>query len=255
MNEAVKYHNDLNLVKFNNFNPIELDIFFAVCQQMRLKNLSEITLSFEKLRELTNYTSTSRERFITDINSTYRKLLETTMPIITKSKIIRFVLFTKYEIDLINDKVTIKTNKEFEYILNIINGNFTRFELEEFVNIRRANSKTIYKHLKQFRSTGIWRVDYDEFLVIIGMSDEKIKSTDKTKEINRILKDLAPLFRGLNLEKVKKGNKATGKIQKLIWRFQAEKQHEIERVILDTKEQSNTFHEYHDHPNQAKLEF
>jgi len=217
MNEVVKYHNNMNLVNFNHFTEIEFNIFFAVCQQMRDKNLSEIELSFEKIKELVNYKSTSRERFISDIDKTYKKLLESTMPIEDEESIIRFVLFTEYKINKKKDTVLIQTNKKFEYVLNAVTSNFTRFELEQFVSLSKTNSKTIYRMLKQFRMTGFWTIDYPEFLEMIGVSHWN--RTDINKEFKRIVKDLEPFFSNLVVEKVKKGGKQTGAILKLNWIF------------------------------------
>ncbi|MBD3842342.1 MAG: replication initiation protein, partial [Campylobacterales bacterium] len=222
MNEVVKYHNNMNLVNFNNFNEVELNIFFAVLQQMRDKNLSEIELSFEKIKELTGYKSTSKERFINDLKRTYRKLLTSTMPIEDKDKkiYIEFVLFTRFKIDKDKQTVTIKTNEEFEYILNAITNNFTRFELSEFISLSKTNSKTLYRMLKQFRSTGFWTIDYKEFLELMKMSNWD--SSNINKEFKRIVADVAPFFKNLKIEKIKKGNKRTGAIQRLNFMFDKE---------------------------------
>jgi len=217
MNEVVKYHNNMNLVNFNHFTEIEFNIFFAVCQQMRDKNLSRIELSFEKIRELTNYSNRSIPRLIKNIESTYTKLIESNMRIETEDKIIRFVLFTEFEIDKNNQIVSIQTNKKFEYVLNAVTSNFTRFELEQFVSLSKTNSKTIYRMLKQFRMTGFWSIEYQEFLSMLNM--QKWTSGNITNEFKRIVKDLTPFFKNLVVEKVKKGGKQTGAILKLNWTF------------------------------------
>lgn len=225
MNEVVRYHNDMNSVSFNNFTEVELNIFFVICQQMREKNLSEIELSFERIRELANYTDRHLDRFVKNIDSTYKKLLESSIRIETASKIIRFVLFTRFEIDKDKRTVTIATNQKFEYILNALTSNFTRFELSEFVSLSKTNSKTLYRKLKQFRKTGFWSVDYREFLELMKMS--KWNRTDINKEITRIVKDVAPFFQDLELEKIKKGGKRTGAIQRLEFKFRPEINKEI----------------------------
>jgi len=222
MNEVVKYHNDMNLVNFSQLTANEYNIFFAICQQMRDKSLSLIELNFEKIRELINYEHRGHERLIKDIESSYSKLLSQTIRIVTKKTISRFVLFTEFEINIENQTVILQTNKKFEYILNSITSNFTRFELEEFVSLKKANSKTVYKLLKQFRSTGFCLINYSEFLEMLGI--EKWKSTDVTKELNRIIKDLTPLFENLKLNKIKKGNKQTGKIERLEFSFDIKKE-------------------------------
>jgi plasmid replication initiation protein len=217
MNEVVKYHNNMNLVNFKDFTEVEFNIFFAVCQQMRDKNLSRIELSFEKIRELTNYSNRSIPRLIKDIENTYTKLLQSNIRIETEEEIIRFVLFTEFKINKNKQIVSIRTNQEFEYVLNAVTSNFTRFELEQFVSLSKINSKTIYRMLKQFRMTGIWSIEYQEFLEMIGVSHWS--RMDINREFKRIVKDLEPFFKNLVVEKVKKGGKQTGAILKLNWTF------------------------------------
>ncbi|WP_104687180.1 replication initiation protein [Helicobacter felis] len=43
----------------------------------------------------------------------------------------------------------------FGYLLNFLNANFTSFELLEFQNISGKYAKTLYRLLKQRRSTGV----------------------------------------------------------------------------------------------------
>ena len=53
--------------------------------------------------------------------------------------------------------------------LNAIENNFTRFELAEFVNLQSGYAKTLYRLLKQFRSTGWAQFEWDEFLRLMGV--------------------------------------------------------------------------------------
>jgi plasmid replication initiation protein len=108
---------------------------------------------------------------VADLKKTYRKLLNSTIGIQENEyTYVEFVLFTRFRVDSKNQTVSIITNKEFEYVLNAVTGNFTRFELEQFVSLSKTNSKTVYRMLKQFRMTGFWTVDYQEFLEMIGVS-------------------------------------------------------------------------------------
>ena len=71
--------------------------------------------------------------------------------------------------------------------------------------------------LKQFRMTGFWTIDYQEFLEMLGIATWDRRNI--TNEFKRIVKDLEPFFSNLVVEKVKKGGKQTGAILKLNWQF------------------------------------
>ncbi len=77
--------------------------------------------------------------------------------------------------------------------------------------------------LKQWKSTGKWEVTLDEFKRVLSIPDSyKMSAID-----NRILKlaelDLAPFFAGLNIKKLDRNGKESGKgrpVKKLVFTFQ-----------------------------------
>ena len=129
-NNLVVYKNELNLVPMRKFNSVEMDLFFAICAKMREKKSEIVQFLYEDLKDLSDYKPTSTSRFIDDIESVYRKMLS--LQFYQKDEKHRrgFVLFSDYEIDLENEIVKIRVNPNFEYILNQLSNEFTRFELE-----------------------------------------------------------------------------------------------------------------------------
>ena len=47
----IKYHNDMNLIAFNDFSQRELNIFFSLCLLMKDKGTGEITLSYNDIKK------------------------------------------------------------------------------------------------------------------------------------------------------------------------------------------------------------
>ena len=74
-NEIVKYNNIMNEVSFRKFNPVEFDLFFSLCSKMKLKGSEPITLTFDEVKKLTNYSSRDKVRFIHDLENMYSKML------------------------------------------------------------------------------------------------------------------------------------------------------------------------------------
>ncbi|NLZ45413.1 MAG: replication initiation protein [Clostridiales bacterium] len=221
---AVKYNNDLNSIPLRNFTSSELNIFLTICANIKEKNCDLVNYDFDKLRELARYESTSIERFVADLKSTYSKLLSTSYTLEDERYIESFTLFNRYTIDKKKQTVEIQVNENFKYILNDLNlGNFTRFELREYTDINSTYSKALYMRLKQWKSTGKWEVTLDEFKRVLSIPDSyKMSAID-----NRILKlaevDLAPFFKGLKIQKLDRNNKKSGKgrpVKKLVFTFQ-----------------------------------
>jgi len=218
--ELTVYKNELNTVPFRKFNSTEMDLFFAICSQMRNKGTSKVRYSFEELKTLSKYTATSIEKFVNDLDQTYSKMLALNIANDENGVLHRFVLFNEFIIDRNQKFVEIETNKKFEYIINEISGSFTKFELEEFTELRSSYSKTAFRLLKQFRQTGFWKVSIFDFRELLDIPISYQLSDIDKKVFKPIIKELSPIFKNLQIKKIKA--KKSNKIEYIEFRFKAE---------------------------------
>ena len=109
----VVYRNEMNTIPLRKFSSIEMDLFFSLCAQVRNRSTARVSISFEELKHLSNYNSTSLARFVADLESVYKKLLELTYRRIREDGNIieMFVLFTGYEIDQEKKRLHFKPTK------------------------------------------------------------------------------------------------------------------------------------------------
>lgn len=224
LNEIVKYENSLNDVSFRKFNPNELDLFFSICSKLKDKYTQEIEFSFEQLKELSNYSPTSVKRFMNDLDKTYTKMLGLTYGERTETRIKRFVLFTKFDINADTQTVKIGINNEFEFLLNDFEM-FTKFELKEFTEINSSYTKTIYRKLKQFKGTGFYTVSIEEFKRLLDIPKSYRMYDIDRRILEKSIKELKPFFKSLSYkkEKAKKGNK----IERISFIFEEKKQVQV----------------------------
>lgn len=201
-NEVVKYDVSLNDVSFRKFTAKEQDLFFAICSKLKDRYTEEIVFSFDQLRELSKYSSTSVEAFMDDIEATYAKLLNLNYGERTETRRRRFVLFTKYDINSITKTVTIGVNKEFEFLLNDFTS-FVKFELDEYTDIASTYSKTLYRKLKQFRETGFYVVKVDEFRRLLDIPKSYSMSDIDKRVLTPVKKELSPLYTSFRIRKIK----------------------------------------------------
>ena len=235
MNDVVKYHNHFNSISLKNFNSVEINLLMAICSQIRDKGLDEITLNFLELKNMVKYKHRGNVRFIKDLEQIYKKLITLSIRIETKEIIDNFVLFTRYRIIKEKQKVIIKVNSEFKYLLNNLVKKFTQFELEEFIHLRSNYSKEIYRRLKQFKSTGFWRVKIDDFKELLNIP-EKYRMSDIDKYVLKISRnELKNCFKDFEITKIKNGRK----IEYLEFKFVPEKKYQEnignEKVILSNE--------------------
>lgn len=200
----VKYHNDLNSVNFKGFKEKELDIFFSICLRMKEQGTNIITFSFSELKELSDYRHRSLAKFMNDLDNIYKKLINLNLKYEDEEKLLRFVLFSEYEIDKKEKIMKIKANEKFEYILNNFMGNYTKFDLIDFVNLKSTYSKNMFKTLKQY-NTGWCDLTVEDFRNILDVPEKYRFSEIDKKVLKPISEELPKYFKGLKYEKIKKG--------------------------------------------------
>ena len=123
----------------------------------------------------------------------YNKLIHCTIKIGNSRRWTVFVLFTKYVIDLDAQTVTAKVNSEFAYILNSLQADFTQYELMNSLNLRSTYAKVFYKHMMQYKSTGIWKVEIEEFRRLMDIPEKYRMCDIDLYVINPILKEINDL--------------------------------------------------------------
>lgn len=222
MSNLVVYKDEMNTVPLRNFNSKEMDLFFSICSQMRNKGLDIITFDFEELRELSDYKYTAYDRFINDIEGVYDKLIQLNIKIGTPTEFTKFVLFTQYSVSAEKETVVIKVNSDFKHILNDIFGGFTKFELEEFTTLRSSYSKTAYRLLKQFRQSGYYIVQIDEFRRLFDVPESYQMTNIDQRVLKPIEDELPAYFKKLKINKLKGKGKRKRFIEHIEFKFQAE---------------------------------
>ena len=236
MNEVVKYSNELHELKFNSMSEAQQNIFFTLLQQLRNSSDYTLELDFNKVFELAQIADNSSYR--KEILDKLSKLQEFKFRYETNNKgdLAQEVIFPKIETDSKNKVLKIKVSEDFKdrYINSPLKG-WTRYELAEFVNLSGTYTKTIYRYLKQFRSSGRWRIRYDDFKELLGIPESDratnidqqiLKPTIKELSAERNLFDMRRTpFQKLSVRKFKKGRE----IETLEFTFMPQPVSELEK--------------------------
>lgn len=210
----------MNSIALKNFNAVEMDLFYALCTQVKNKGTDDILLHFEQLKELSNYKPTATKRFINDLRRTNKKLLNLQFTFEDEHVVEDFVLFTTFSINKDTETMTVSVNKRFNFFLNELTSNFTRFELEEFTNLESKYSKAMYRLLKQWRTIGKkeWSIEDFRYRLDIPKSYQLIDIDRKV--LKPIIIELSSIFKNFKVNKIKRGR--GGKVVALEFTFQKE---------------------------------
>lgn len=226
MNEIVVMHNDLTDLPLKRFNASEIDILHTICYEVKNKETDEVTLDFDKIRQLSHYQNKNQEQLVESISQTNKKLLQLNFNLTSEDgmKIVQFALFPTFVIDKEAETLKVKVNEPFVYLLNNLSGNYTAFELQQSAELRSIYSKQIYKKLQEFKYTGIWAVSVVKFKDYLDIPKGFSISKIDERIIKPAIEELKDIFIGLKCEKTYKKS-ASGKGRPSVvgyeWRFTA----------------------------------
>ncbi|EPJ0367707.1 replication initiation protein [Campylobacter jejuni] len=262
MSDIVKYHNDFNKIQLPSFTEIEQDLLCGLMVKLKEEKGKVIFYPWD-LRNIlkSSYDNNSLMEFVSSLK---RKFFKADFTIIEKTtrgekeveahKTIN--LFTEFAIYVYEsskdlESIEIQVNPRFEYILNQLTANFTAFELSEFVSLSGKYTKTLYRLLKQYRTTGKASFEWEEFCRIMDIPENKTTGDiDKfilkpalkelTKERNLFDQIRVP-FKNLAYEKEKqKGTRGRGgKVIGITFTFKPENiqmqklEHESKKIMSD----------------------
>lgn len=217
-NEVVKYQNDLNTALMRRWSEKEMNILFAVVAKIRETSCYETTFTFDELKELVQFKKNiTRKEFVAELISLSKKL--GTLNYLERSEdgwnATLFILFQTFDVKGKEETLDVMVHPKFEYVFNKIGLEFTKFELEEFVGINSTYAKTAYRLLKQYRTTGWWKVTLEDFRLLLDIP-KSYRSTDIDRQILKpIMEQLGgngnnAIFKNLKVVKDKKRGRGRG---------------------------------------------
>lgn len=261
--ELVKYHNDFNKVKIPSFTAQEQNILMGIISKIRdLQDDKIITFYPNELKEFStqNYTN---DEILSIVRILRDKFFKADFTIIKeyKNAIAEeiFNLFSKFTIykhieTLEIERVELSVNSEFSYLLNDLLGNFTSFQLSEFIALKSKYSKSLYRILKQYKNTGkclIYKNDWQGFCEFMSIP-ASYKACDIDKLVlkpailelggeTNLFNTKEPIFENLSYTKIKdpKGRGRGGKVVGIEFYFTAQQEQKQAITTQQNTTQSN----------------
>ncbi|GFH43446.1 RepB family plasmid replication initiator protein [Lactococcus hodotermopsidis] len=214
MNEITRYHNSLNTIPMRKWTAEEQNFFFAILTQIRDKGTEVITFDTYQLREFADYTNRHGGDFKQTMKNLSSKLENLRYREETQNSYSSMLLFQRFRadwtLDLSEITLELRVTDYFEYIINQLNANFTQFELEQFTNLRSTYAKTMFRHIKQWRTKGViggfpdGEIPKDVLYQMLDVPVSMQKANNfKFKVLKPIIDELSPLFAGFKIKPIK----------------------------------------------------
>ncbi|HGU6157987.1 TPA: replication initiation protein [Klebsiella pneumoniae] len=205
MNEVAKYKNELNVVSMRKWTKEEMDFFFAILAKVKYQGTKDLVFERYELECMVHSDANLANRKTTlkrlvDHVGTLRYIEETPRSYETMALFRRFRV--EWNDNFSDYRVLVKVSEEFQYILNKIEDNFTRFPIEEFVQLKSTYSKTLYRQLKQYRTTGWREFSLDEFKRLLDIPKSYPTNNIDKRVLAPCLKELPQFFPNLRLKKI-----------------------------------------------------
>lgn len=210
-NEVVKYHNDLNTVNMRGWTKEEMNFMFAVLSKAKEKGTDLIEFDKTQLTELAQYSIRNNMRLhdvlknLVDHVTEMKYIEETTHSYEVMNLFQRFKV--QWNEDYTEMYATIRVSSDFEYILNQLNANFTKFELDEFIKIRSTYAKQMYRLLKQWRTVGSREYSVKDLRYLLAIPDCYKASHIDERVMKPIKKELSKYFMNFKIKPIKKRTK------------------------------------------------
>lgn len=258
--KTIKLHNDFYKLKIGSWNALEQNIFFGI-----LANCHDQTEFVFTLADLNSFIVGHRltaNEMLKQVLSLEKRIFKLDCTLIKSVNANlhqrqKLNLFSSFEIcyngkkdDFENGKLKelkIKINPDFAYLIKDIRKNYTEYDLQEFLSIKGKYTRTLYQNLKKFRSTGILRVKWDNFLDLMGIPNT-YQSGDIDKQILKpSIKALTNTFQNLTYTKIKqKGRGRGGKVVAIEFVFKPQTNTNNQKASANTynrKPQSNAYNQ------------
>ncbi|GAA8912967.1 RepB family plasmid replication initiator protein [Helicobacter pylori] len=206
-NTYTTYHNNANKVNLGKLSEREANLLFAIFQKLKDQGNTLIRFEPQDLRKMLgikishdNLTRTARSMWNKIKTADFweiRDIVVNGRECVSEKN---YMLFQVCEI--VSDKETkeflymdIQLNTGYNYLLNNLGmGQYTSFKLIEFQQVRGKYAKTLYRLLKQYKSTGILSVEWTQFRELLDIpKDYKMRNIDQ-KILTPSIKELKKIY-------------------------------------------------------------
>ncbi|GAA7381342.1 hypothetical protein TH0551_15010 [Helicobacter pylori] len=236
-NTYTTYHNNANKINLGKLSEREANLLFAIFQKLKDQGNTLIRFEPQDLKHMIMVKSNLTNRQLLQI---LKNLLDnigganfwTIREHVENGEVYEdhtsYMLFKQFEIRIHKPTQTIEyleiqLNDGYQYLLNNLGmGQYTSFKLIEFQQVRGKYAKTLYRLLKQYKSTGILSVEWSQFRELLDIpKDYKMENIDQ-KVLTPALKELRKIypFEHLNYKKERRNSHDRRKVTHIDFYFE-----------------------------------
>lgn len=202
--DIVKYNNVLNKLNMGKLEEKELELFFALCLELKEKGTDEVFINIADFKNKYNM-GRSNQRFEKYMEIVLEKFLETKMVIKTAKTLELGNFFRKFKLEFETNTLYVQLDSDYKFILNNLVEMYTQFSFKQYQELKSKYAKRLMPKLCQWQGTKKIEYKKDDLFEILGVSENYKKDLGNFRK--RILKpatdELKKVFYNLKVTPLK----------------------------------------------------
>ena len=207
--DIVKYNNVLNKLNMGKLEEKELELFFALCLELKNKETDEVFINITDFKNKYNM-GRSNQRFEKYMEIVLEKFLETKMVIKTAKTLELGNFFRKFKLEFETNTLYVQLDNDYKFILNNLVEMYTQFSFKQYQELKSKYAKRLMPKLSQWNGTKKIEYKKNDLYEILGASESY--KNDISSFNKRILKpatsELKKIFYNLKVKPIKNTNKS-----------------------------------------------
>lgn len=227
--DLVKYNNVLNRLSIGKLEEKELELFFALCLELKEKGVEDVYINITDFKNRYNM-GRSNIRFEKYLEVVLSKFLETKLIIKSSNGLEMGNFFRKFKIDFKNNNLYVQVDRDYSFILNDLVEMYTQFSFNQYQGLKSKYAKRLMPKLAQWNGKKKIEFEKEDLFEILGASESY--KNDLSSFNKRILKpataELKKVFNNLKVTPIKNNNsKTTNKIKSYLFSWSSKPTEEI----------------------------
>ena len=202
--DIVKYNNVLNKLNMGKLEEKELELFFALCLELKNKQTDEVFINITDFKNKYNM-GRSNQRFEKYMEIVLEKFLETKMVIKTAKTLELGNFFRKFKLEFETNTLYVQLDNDYKFILNNLVEMYTQFSFKQYQELKSKYAKRLMPKLCQWQGTKKIEYKKNDLFEILGVSENYKKDLGNFRK--RILKpatdELKKVFYNLKVTPLK----------------------------------------------------
>lgn len=202
--DIVKYNNVLNKLNLAKLEEKELELFFALCLELKNKGSDEVNINITDFKNRYNM-GRSNQRFEKYMEVVLNKFLETKMIIKTSKTLELGNFFRKFKLDFVNNTLYVQLDEEYKYILNNLVEMYTQFSFIQYQELKSKYAKRLMPKLAQWQGTKKIEFEKEELFEIMGVTENYKKDLGNFRKriLKPVIEELKKIFYNLKVTPLK----------------------------------------------------